>query len=261
MLDFADSESARSTINDWTKQRTGGRITDALPPGAVDAQTRLVLSNAAYFASPWKLTFDVAMTSDQKFLVKPDMSAPVPMMRQTYQFTCFSFNNMKVLRMRFEGKSPLSMYFVLPQQYGKLAEVESFAVSVWDEAFGHASMHSPKKVRVGIPRFSFSHTMALKDVLASIGMRLPFDIEKADFSRIRDPKDQELFLTDVHHRAFVKIDEKGAEAAAVTLPVAGAKDKGPGSLSEFIADEPFLFFIRHDPTGLILFMGRVSDPR
>lgn len=97
--------------------------------------------------------------------------------------------------------------------------------------------------------------------LKSLGMTLAFDSRRADFSGIAPIAESErLFVSDVLHKAFVHVDEAGTEAAAATAVIMSQPSAPPPSLEEFRADHPFLFFIRHHATGLVLFMGRVTDP-
>src|SRR5262249_25887398 len=99
--------------------------------------------------------------------------------------------------------------------------------------------------------------------LAAMGMNAAFDPRRADFTGIANPPnpDDRLVLSEAFHKAFVRVDEKGTEAAAATAAVVVAGPP-PGQIKwvEFKADHPFLFFIRDRASGLILFMGRVSDP-
>jgi len=131
-----------------------------------------------------------------------------------------------------------------------------------DTLNGEVQRMVEEQVVVAIPRFKFTKASDLPPGLRALGMKLPFEEGKADFSEMTDAKHEALFIRDVFHQAVIVVDEHGAKAAAATH-VAPAKDgpPAPPRQAEFIADRPFLFIIRHDPTGLILFVGRVSDPR
>jgi serpin B len=107
-----------------------------------------------------------------------------------------------------------------------------------------------------MPKFTVTAEFELSKTLAAMGMTDAFDAGKADFSGMTGQKD--LFLSAVVHKAFVDVNETGTEAAAATAVPAAAADGG-GEI-HFTADHPFLFLIRHEPSGTILFIGRMADP-
>jgi len=170
---------------------------------------------------------------------------------------------MKILEMPYQG-GDAAMIFFLPDRADGLAEVErSLSASKLEEWTGALKS---ELVVVSLPRFEVSPTpsMSLGDILIELGMPNAFDRDKADFTGIANPTDprERLRIDKVFHKAFVKVDEKGTEAAAATA-VAMAAGAGPGApqrMLEFIADHPFLFAIVDKPTSLILFVGRVADP-
>ena len=117
-------------------------------------------------------------------------------------------------------------------------------------------------VKVWLPRFKFTRPTELADTLAKMGMSDAFDAGRADFRGMTDDP-QGLVISRVIHKAFVEVDEEGTEAAAATAVVArgaGAAPVRPPEPKEFRADHPFLFVIRHEATGAVLFVGRVEDP-
>ena len=120
-------------------------------------------------------------------------------------------------------------------------------------------------VAVSLPRFEVNpaESLALKPVLQAMGMPLAFDRQRADFTGIANPKDphDRLSIGDVFHKAFVKMDEKGTEAAAVAVAECLEFEGGMRPAITFRADHPFLFLIRDNESGVVLFMGRVADPQ
>jgi serpin B len=117
-------------------------------------------------------------------------------------------------------------------------------------------------VEVSLPKFRTSAEFSLKENLVDMGMPLPFDPQRADFSAMTTDGSA-LYIGEVVHKAYVDVDEKGTEAAAATAivmaPGAGALPKDL-KRAEFRADHPFIFLIRESATGSILFMGRVAKP-
>jgi len=266
-LQFNDAaEASRAHINAWVEDRTGHRIRDLLPPGSIDAATRLVLINAIYFHADWQQPFEKQATSQAPFhRLSPFPAEDVATMHSGNSFRAAMINDVKVLEVPYKG-GDCTMLIVLPNKADGLADVEktlsAAMIETWLKALAwHQS-------NVALPRFELdaSAPSALGDALRTLGMPLAFNPDKANFTGIAKPlhpKDR-LFLGEVFHKAFVKVDEAGTEAAAATAGVMRTT-AAPMPVSseppfEFRADHPFLFFIIDKSSGLILFMGRVSDP-
>jgi serpin B len=148
------------------------------------------------------------------------------------------------------------MIVVLPRHCDGLAPLEetlsSQALAQWITSVQR------RQVKVRLPRFKINAGFSLKTALMSLGMRDAFIPDDADFSRLAD-RDEPLYISAVAHKAFVEVNEEGTEAAAATGVVVAARAMPPPP-ADFRADHPFLFLIRHDRTGLILFLGHVTNP-
>ena len=252
-LDFiADPESCRQTINAWVEQATHDRIVDLLPPGTVDATTRLVLTNAIWFEGTWLWTFDPDRTEATPFHVGPDRTVSVEMMSASGEFPLGHHDGVQALRLPYQGED-LSMLFLLPDPGESLDAVEARLSVEWIDALV-ATIVDDVECDLFVPRFEFEAEFPLVPVLASLGMPSAFGGPDTDFSRMNGQRN--LAITEVRHKAFVKVDEEGTEAAAATGVVVGETSLPP----TFRADRPFLFLIRDHVTGAILFMGRVLDP-
>jgi len=255
-VDFRrDAQGARRAINAWVAERTRERIAELLAPGAVGVMTRLVLVNAIYFYGDWALEFDPDRTRREPFVLSVDETVEVPMMRQTETFPYAEFDQLQLLELPYEGEE-LSMVVLLPAPDSDISELESeLTAERLAEWMGALGRHD---VRVHLPKFTVRKTLGLSSVLSQMGMPLAFS-QAADFSAMTGQRD--LFVNEVVHEAFIEVDEKGTEAAAATAVIMGLTALPPLEPAEFRADRPFLFLIRHRPTGSILFMGRVVDPR
>ncbi|MBM3321072.1 MAG: serpin family protein [Candidatus Eisenbacteria bacterium] len=252
-LDFLMNwESARQTINLWVEGKTEERIKDLLPPGSVTRNTRLVLTNAIYFKGKWARQFDPKATTDQAFH-RTGGEASVPMMYQKETFGYARGTDLSILEMKYVGED-LSMFVFLPDSIDGLADLEAGLTFEALEA-GIAAVRD-QKVIVYLPRFEFTVDFELNAVLAAMGMPSAFNPETADFSGMDGTRD--LFIHGVFHKAFVKTNEEGTEAAAATGVVMGVTSAPNYPI--FRADHPFLFLIRDNVTGAVLFMGRVADP-
>jgi serpin B len=260
-VDFAGhTEQARKTINDWVAGQTKDRIKDLIAPGGVKSITRLVLTNAIYFKSHWQHDFNKVLTKDSPFHLSPDKSVDVPLMHQMHSFGYGENDDVQLLEMPYT-RSELSMVVLLPKKVDGLASVEkNLTAENMNRWLGEKTN---EKVDVTFPKFIFtSEFQQLGGDLAAMGMVDAFG-SNADFSGMTAA--ERWFISAVIHKAFVAVDEEGTEAAAATaIIMAGAAPRPPRPPEEpkvFKADHPFIFLIRHNATGEILFLGRVSNPK
>ncbi|NP_001290717.1 leukocyte elastase inhibitor [Esox lucius] len=262
-VDFmCNAETARQNINTWVEKQTTEKIKDLLPKGIVDEMTSLVLVNTIYFKSNWDRIFLQTSTTDAMFKLNKNQSKPVKMMHQKDYFplTFIPEVNCQILELPYEGKQ-LSMLIMLPNDIEddttgleKLEKQLTFRNFVeWTKP----DKMKVEQVEVGLPKFKLEENLELGEMLVSMGMIDAFDKTKSDFSGMLSNND--LVLSKVVHKAFVEVNEEGTEAAAAT----GSKIEFQCLIlnwATFIADHPFLFFIRHNPTQSILFSGRYSSP-
>lgn len=247
-------ERARRRINTWVEEQTRQRIKDLLPGGTVTAETRLVLVNAIYFKGDWASQFKKESTSEADFFVAPSRTIKAPLMFQRGTFGFMQDERLLALQLPYKGDE-LSMIVLLPRERGGLPALEeSLSVEGLERVIG---MLRKREVMVWLPRFEMTDAVELGAVLRAMGMRRAFGGD-ADFSGMSSA--ERLAISAVMHKAFVKVDEQGTEAAAATGVVMRAT-AAPTESPSFRADHPFLFVIRDNATGTVLFMGRVSEPR
>ncbi len=250
-LDFsAFPEKSRQIINDWVADQTRDRIQDLLPSDAIRPGTLLVLTNAIYFKGTWLKQFDPSVTAQEPFLAGPSDTVYVPMMHLADEFEFSDLEDLKILSLPYTSED-LSMIILLPARVDGLAELEA-ELTVGDLATWIGSMNK-ENVAVALPRFELTSKFRLAGVLSDMGMPSAFGM--ADFSGITGYP--ELFISEVYHKAFVGVDEEGTEAAAATGVVMGI---GGPSYHSFVMDHPFVFLIRDNVTGSILFIGRIQNP-
>jgi serpin B len=234
-------------------EKTNDKIQNLIPPGLLSKLTRLVLTNAIYFKGRWEKEFDEERTADAPFWLAPQETVAVPMMRQEERFPYAESDGLQVLSLPYAG-GELAMTILLPARRDGLAELEK-RLSAESLARWHGRLSS-RKVRVEIPRFEMTTRFRLGQALKELGMERAFGAG-ADFGGITP--DSGFQLSEVVHKAFVEVNEEGTEAAAATA-VVGITAAMPGRTPLFRADHPFLFLIRHRPSGTVLFMGRVANP-
>lgn len=255
--DFRRSESAREEINDWVAEKTRDKIKDLVPVGAITALTRLVLANAIYFKSNWQNQFQENATKKEPFRLSGGDPVDLPMMRQQDRFGYMDNSDLQMIELPYIWND-LSMLVFLPRKADGLASLET-KLSAKNLA-SWQTLLTTRLVELSLPKFTFTSEFQLSDTLKDMGMIDAFDPEKADFSGIAAGGER-IFISNVLHKAFVAVDEKGTEAAAATAVVmVGTSIREPEKPVTFKADHPFIFLIRQNQTGSILFLGRVINP-
>ncbi|MBN2458543.1 serpin family protein [Candidatus Woesearchaeota archaeon] len=268
-LDFRqETEKSRQTINSFIEEQTNDKIKDLIPAGVLSPMTRLVLTNAIYFKGTWEWEFDKSDTRDQDFKITPANIVKTPMMYMDPDKANFNYadlEKLQILELPYKGED-ISMLILLPKQ-GEDYDYETgerivFEYTLKDIEFSadkldeyKSQMQETKLDSISLPKFEFDTKYFMKDALSAMGMPTAFGFG-ADFSGMDGT--HELYISSVIHQAYVKVDEKGTEAAAATAVVMIEKSAMPSNV--FRADHPFIFIIQEKKTGNILFMGRVSDP-
>ena len=255
------AEAARVLINGWVEEKTEKRIRNLVPQGGVSRETRLVLVNAIYFLGDWEEPFKKQATGPRPFSVSQSQKKDVATMHAVEHFRFVAKDGLKAVELPYKGGS-MSMLVLLPDAVDGLSALEaSLSAERLDDI---VKSLSPVRVFVALPKFEIDPpgSLPLGDVLQTLGMKAAFSPDKADFTGMANPPDpaDRLFISQVFHKAFVRVDEKGTEAAAATAVVMERAAAMPQKTEEFKADHPFLFFIRDNASGMILFMGRVADP-
>jgi serpin B len=264
-VDFDEAiETTRESINAWVARQTEDRIQELLPEGSLRPRlTKLVLVNAVYFKAVWARPFSEEQTFSEPFFVTPAVKQKADLMRRTGDYGYAEQDGVKVLELPYR-EGDWSMIFVLPDAVDGLEAVER---NLTGEVFNDwvTALHN-ETVNVVLPRFEVTpkSSVELGEALQAMGMKKAFNPYEADFTGMANPPNpnERLHLSKVFHQAFVKVNEKGTEAAAATAAVmmargAMGRQREP---KDFRADHPFLFFLRDKNSGMILFMGRVSEP-
>jgi serpin B len=257
-VDFkADPNGVRATINQWVEQQTANKITDLLGPGSVSADTRMVLTNAIYFKGDWEAPFRPDLTEDEDFHLSATKTVKAPLMYRSGNYNYFDGGTFQALELPYTGEA-LSMIVFLPKDVAGLPALEqSFTAANAQKWL--SQLRYTKKIHVTFPKFKMTEQFELNDALTALGMKQAFQKSSADFSGMTGGRD--LWISAAVHKAYISVDEKGTEAAAATGIIMGATarpDEPPPIY--FTANHPFLFLIRDNKSGGILFMGRVTDP-
>ncbi len=252
IVDFqGDAQGSADVINGWVNTETEGKIKELVPATAISGATVLILTNAIYFNAAWKEPFKESATQNGPFTKTDGSQVTVPMMSGFQEAPYAEGDDYQALVMPYDGDE-MSMVLVLPK--GDLEGFEaSFDADKLSAIVGGATEHA---VDVEMPKFKFDYELGLKKTLMEMGMKVAFTPGEADFAGINSKG--KPFIEDVLHKAFIGVNEAGTEAAAATAVIVG--DESAPEPAAISLDRPFLFFIRDNATGSLLFVGRVADP-
>jgi serpin B len=249
-------------INGWVARKTADMIPHMLD--RLDPDAAATLLDAVYFKARWASVFDKKLTKDEPFHLDRSQQADVPMMNQSASFSFVSRGGYRAVRLDYE-LSDLGLVIVLPDDVeGVAAVARRLDAGMLTELFGALRDGKARKpVALALPRFKSEYKADLVEPFRQMGMRKAFEPGAADFSGMTRPGQGGLYLGTVLHRAVIDVSEESTEAAAATaVGVARTAMAPPAPQPEpFRVDHPFLFYLVDDTTGIILFQGRISDPR
>lgn len=254
-MNFA-SPDAPSTINAWVEDKTNGRI-DRIVGDVIPSETVMFLINAIYFLGTWTHQFDPELTLDWDFEGPAGATVPCNMMQrpeagELSEFRYFSNGDVEGIDLPY-ADGLFSMTVILPRSGTDIDSlIGELDEETWDSWIGS---FANERGRLMMPRFEIEYDLELKEILSAMGMGIAFT-ESADFTRMRSAGG--LMISKVKHRTFVKVDEEGTEAAAVTC--VGMIDVALPDEFEMRVDRPFIFAIRENHSGTVLFVGRIVDP-
>ncbi len=249
-LDFS-SPTAPATINAWVNHETNGvidRIVDNIPD-----YMRLYLINAIYFKGDWTEQFDPHLTQPRGFRLPDGTTVNVPTMTHGHEADVRVTHRPSATIVDLPyGGAAFSMTIVLPHDTSSADRlVDALTPEQWNE--WTASLKGGK-AEVFLPKFKLTNDLNLIPSLAGLGMGIAFDDTRADFTRIHVPS--ELSITEVKHKTYVDVNEEGTVAAAVTSVGLGYTSAPPS----IVIDRPFIFALRENLSGTILFMGVIRHP-
>lgn len=253
-LDFQDPASV-DVINDWVAENTEGmieEIIDEIPDHMV-----MYLINALYFKGDWLRPFDSDDTQPADFKLENGETVEVDMMEQEGNFAIYSSNEVKLIELPY-GDSLYTMTVLMPAaEYMPINQFVEEKLTADNLAGWRSSLQAESaETTIKLPKFEFEYEIDYNDILKAMGMEIAFDEGAADFKGIADVSPQNLFISEVKHKTFIRVDEEGSEAGAVTSVGVGIDSLPP----QMIVDRPFVFIIYERESGTNLFMGVVKNP-
>jgi serpin B len=258
-VDFrGDPVGAKDSVNEWVSGQTQDKINDLIR--SVRPDTLLVLVNAVYFKGKWNNPFNPEATKDDLFYPVPrSPGVKVPFMWKSSSFNYFQAKGAQIVELFYGEERAFSLALILPKDApGALKSLEKKLDQALWESWRQGL--KPQRLVLGLPKFKITwESPSLVGPLRELGMELPFG-DAADFGGIAEAAN--LKITDVIQKAFIQVEEEGAEAAAATgsgglIAMAGPPEPKPPLV---LVNRPFLFLIKDNQTQSVLFMGRLNDP-
>ncbi|XP_018411558.1 PREDICTED: glia-derived nexin isoform X2 [Nanorana parkeri] len=255
-VDFQDRNTAAAIINQWVKNETKGMIDNLLSSDLLDSSmTRLVVVNALYFKGLWKSRFQPENTKKRTFHGPDGKSSQVPMLAQLSLFRSGSASTpsglwYNVIELPYHGGS-VSMLVALPTDEN--TPLSAIIPHISTKTLQSWMTMTPKRVQLILPKFTVEADANLKEPLKNLGITDMFDSYKANFTKITT---EQVYVSHMLQKAKIEVKEDGTKASAATAAILIARSSPPW----FIVDRPFLFFIRHNPTGAVLFTGQINKP-
>jgi serpin B len=251
-----EREKTRQEINEWVAQKTNDKIKGLLSKSDLDDLTRFVLVNAIWFYGDWEQPFTRESTMTKDFSLNDGSKVNVPFMNRHGRYRYFEDARLKAVEIPYKDNKA-SMIIFLPVKYEGIAEMAgALKFNYYQEI---TNLLQFTDLKLSVPKFKATSRFNLAQTLSDMGMPVAFSPGGADFSGMTGFRN--LYISDVIHQAFINVDEKGTEAAAATAVVGRSMAAMPSpDVKYFIADHPFVFIIRDNATGSILFMGTVMNP-
>lgn len=244
-------DAAAKEINDWVRKQTADRIKKLFD--RIEPDTRLVLANAIYLKADWAIPFEKPQTKNEMFR-RAAGGVQVPMMHQEEELRYAAGDGWQAVELPYANRE-LAMWVMVPT--GRTAPLDLLSPQTLNAV---GSGLAPTRVKVALPRWDFASDINLKNTLTKLGMTLPFDPDRADFSGMARSAEGNLYISEAVHRANITVDEDGTEAAAVTGVGMSITSAPPPARVQVRADHPFAFAIVHTKTKTPLFIGQVTDP-
>lgn len=250
-LDFS-SDDAADIINAWVNENTNGKI-EKIVDKPIDPLTVMFLINAIYFKGTWTYEFDEENTTDDIFYLPDGSEKECKMMSHKCDHNYFENEQFQAIDLPY-GDAGFSMTILLPKPK---VNIDSLIVQMNNETWNSwLGSFSEQEVNLYLPKFNLEYEISLNDVLSALGMSIAFDPGRADFTKINSAGN--LYISNVKHKTFVKVNEEGTEAAAVTSVEISLTSIGNDITMRI--NRPFVFAIRENHSGTILFIGKIVEP-
>ncbi len=249
VVDFDSAEVVKNEINAWVESKTNKKIQNLILPGVLTELTRFVLVNAIYFKGLWEYPFEASETRKAIFTTSAQKKSEILMMKKSAHYKYYRNDLMQMIEIPYKNKVT-SMIVILPKIEVGIDSLEQLlnqkTIADWQKRM------TSDEVKLSFPKFKETQMFSLNDVLQEMGIKTAFG--DADFGNITDVR--EIYISHVLHKAFIEVNEVSTEAAAATAVVSALRSLP----TSFVADHPFIYLIKENSTGSILFLGRFYEP-
>ena len=258
-VDFGDTVVSARMINNWVEEVTREKIKNLITKKMLSSDTRMVLISALYIKADWETKFDHKRTSEEDFFVSPAITVKSQMMKKKGDFLWANLETLActMVELPYTG-GRIVLQVLLPNEKHKIGEVEEKLMNHRiQELFEDASNY--ETVDIQLPKFKLEQTINLKNHLVTLGVKDMFMPGLADFSGIDGTR--QLCVSRVLQKAYFEITEDGTEAAAATAVIMFGLCAQPPPSKQFVANHPFIFFMRDRTTDMLLFTGKMANPQ
>jgi len=255
-LDFAEP-SSKDTINKWVSEKTNGKIEEIVDK--IEPLDIAFLINAIYFNANWSTPFEEGYTSKKDFTLLDGSKVKADLMSKTAHLLYQENNEFQAVELPYGENERYVMRVYLPKEDVKFDKfvkgIDKESLQQWGGDFG-----SMKGV-LELPKFKTEYSNSMKDILISMGIKEAFNSNSADFSKMVTVEGQNVYISEVMHKTYIDVNEKGTEAAAATsIEMSATSAPQPEEMFEMIVDRPFVFTIDDKESGEILFIGAIINP-
>lgn len=267
-MDFSNPSDVVTRLNEWAGLNTNGVINNIINPEELSDYAAAYILNALYFKAEWEGSVDNPMfiesnTESADFQLSNGTAISAEMMKSVRYYQYAEMDGYKVLVLPYaQGK--YNMYVLLPDENDINGLIEKIQQTTWSEIL--ANLKQDAEVHVQLPKFEIENKFNLAETLISLGVEKVFQSEDAELDNIFDIKlahDPKVWIEKIIQQTKISVDERGTEAASVSIEEIGATSPGPGEdpkIIYFHADHPFMFVIGEKTSGTILFEGVVARP-
>lgn len=251
-MDFSDKK-APETINKWVADATNDKIDKIVDK--INDNVVMYLINAIYFKGDWKEQFSANNTYKMQFN-SPTGTVETDFMNRRGDMDYLQEDGASGVILPYLDEQ-FAFVGILPEEGQSPKEfIKNLTPMDFVELMDNKET---KNIELSIPKFESSYEDSLKNELSKLGMATAFDPTIADFSLMKEDKNKDLYISEVIHKTFIKVDEKGTEAAAVTS-VEVSETAMPAEIQRVVFDRPFVYGIVDTTTGIPLFMGIMENP-
>ncbi|XP_056092056.1 protein Z-dependent protease inhibitor [Rhinichthys klamathensis goyatoka] len=248
-VDFSKAELSKSIVNEYVSRKTGNKVNEMVT--SIEPLTKMMLLNTIFYQGEWDHPFNPNSTEMSRFYVDKYKIVQVPMMFQEDKFSTAEDSELRARVLRLPYRGGAALLIVLPDATADYTVIDDEINA--ERFFGWIKNMRRMRMEVHLPKFKMEQSYNMHEILPHLGIDSVF-LDSANLTGLS--KEGHLKISQVLHKAVIEVDEKGTSAASATSVGITAYSLP----ATFIINRPFFFFLYHEATSSLLFMGRVIDP-